>query len=90
MVINRTVTLVLGEQGQVQIIVGGELTPAEGVTACRAAADWFQEQAVQAEVKRRVEEMRRNGDQAPTPASPASQGRGGGSVDPSEAPVVDG
>lgn len=83
MVINRTVTLVLGEQGQVQIIVGGELTPAEGVTACRAAADWFQEQAVQAEVKRRVEEMRRNHE--PSPPSPLPGGRA-----ESEAPVIDG
>jgi hypothetical protein len=83
MVINRTVTLVLGGEGQIQIIVGGEMTPGEGVNACRAAADWFQAQGVEAEVARRVEEqVRGNGRgsvdpggageaSAPTPALPA-------------------
>jgi hypothetical protein len=85
MMTQRTITLVLGEGGQIQIIVGGELSPAEGVIACRAAADWFQGQAVEAEVARRVAEQVRGNGGGPVDPRPATEERGPAVADPAEA-----
>lgn len=53
---NTTITLVISEEGHLSIIMGGEIAPARGAQICLAAANWFQEQAIEAEVQRRVEE----------------------------------
>jgi len=54
----KTITLAIGENGELNIILGGEIPSAQGVMVCRAAADWFQQQAIEAEVQRRLEAAR--------------------------------
>ena len=49
----RVVTLTLDDRGQMNILPGDGLTPADGLQLCQAARDWFQEQAIRAEVERR-------------------------------------
>ena len=42
------------KKGNYSVILGGDVDPREGVVACAAAADWFREQAIEAEVERRL------------------------------------
>ena len=49
----KVVTLTLDDRGHMNILPGDGLTPADGLQLCQAARDWFQEQAIRAEVERR-------------------------------------
>lgn len=57
----NTITIVLQEQnGQTAVhhIVGGEIPPAVAASACRFTAAQFDQLAIEAEVQRRLDELR--------------------------------
>jgi hypothetical protein len=56
---DRTITVVLRDEGRLSIFTGGAIPPLEGADACQAAARWFQQQAIEAEVQRRLEESQK-------------------------------
>ena len=61
----RTLTIVLHENGGVNLITGGDITPALAAQLCLQAFQTFQRQAVGEEMQREIEKDTEEGQENP-------------------------